>query len=131
MEGANTCHNFISQHMEQRLSLIKHLDDKDGLKQFPFAVGALESEAQLGHQDTGCFSVIPEGQGWRVLLQGAALLLVPHPAAKNPQVNLYLAENLRSWQGFLVLTWRYHLPTSSIQKSLDRYVKTSWFGKLL
>ncbi|KAK4812878.1 hypothetical protein QYF61_024234 [Mycteria americana] len=32
--------------MEQRLSLIKHLDDKAGLKQFPLAVGALEREAQ-------------------------------------------------------------------------------------
>lgn len=72
------------QRVAQRLSLIKHLDDKDGLKQFPFTRGALESEAQLGHQDTGCFSVILEGQGWCVLHQGAALLLVPHPAAKKP-----------------------------------------------
>ena len=63
--------------------MIKHLDDKDGLKQFPFTIGALESEAQLGHQAMGCFSVIPEGQGWCGLHQGAALLLVPHPAAKN------------------------------------------------
>lgn len=70
--------------MAQRLSLIKHLDDKDRLKQFPFTIGALESEAQLGHQDTGCFPVIPEGQGWCVLHQGAALLLVPRPAAKDP-----------------------------------------------
>lgn len=64
--------------------MIKHLDDKDGLKQFPFTIGALESEAQLGHQDTGRFSVVPEGQGWHVLHQGSALLLVPHPAATPP-----------------------------------------------
>jgi len=106
------------------------VDDKEGLKQFPFTVVVLGSEAQLGHQDMGCFSDTPEGQGWCVLHQGRALLLVPHPAAKNPQVNLCLAENLKSWQGFLLLTWRHHLPTSRIQKSLDRYFKTFWFGKL-
>lgn len=69
---------LFSQRTEQRLRLIKHLDDKAGLKQLPFSGGALEGEAQLGHQDMGYFSVIPEGQGCCVLL------LVPHPAAKKP-----------------------------------------------
>lgn len=74
----------FSQRTEQRLSFVKHSGDKAGLKQFPFAVRALEGEAQLGHQDMGCFSVIPEGQGCCEWHQGAALLLVPHPAAKIP-----------------------------------------------
>lgn len=95
------------------------MDDKAGLKQLPFSGGALEGGAQLGHQDMGYFSVIPEGQGCCVLL------LVPYPAAKkNPTDKPVFSRKLQELAGVSTAAMRY-------QKSPDRYFKTYQFGKLL